>query len=336
MTQFLDISKNYTLSKLSDRVGSYQAEKFLRDNGVPRSPNIGRAFNEKVATITENTQEVDWQRKASILNKMVDDSDVFEEAALSSENNWKVLSEANTFIGKLRVPDTITLPKTSDVLGNGEPVQSDIYDKVMNDLSQYPHRISPEIFNSYSVRNTTQLADPVVTGTAFNNIFPIPWGDITIYSQLSRESKDIPVYPEELQDSRSANYSTMPDMLYQYEPWYLYQGSGPRECTINFGTMHRDMWSGDHSDGKANELIRFFESMCYPEYDGSTVNTDIATLYIKGSIYVSGIVTKVDPKWSGPLLQDGWYACVDLSVSITEISNNALNREYVKSLPIIG
>ena len=73
MTQFLTINKNYKLSELSDRVGSREAEIFLKDNGVSRSPNIGKSFGEKVSDIINNTDTVTWQRKASILNKLVDD-----------------------------------------------------------------------------------------------------------------------------------------------------------------------------------------------------------------------------------------------------------------------
>ena len=56
----------------------------------------------------------------------------------------------------------------------------------------------------------------IVSGitNAFGNV-PIPWGKITLYDSISRESIDFPVYPEAISASRSASYGTMQDMLYQ-------------------------------------------------------------------------------------------------------------------------
>lgn len=333
--QFLSISNDYTLEELSDRVGDRNVEYFLSDNDLQRSPRIGKQLDDKMNEIYRTAEEVPWQRKSTILNKFVDDGDVFEECALMDENSWKVMSSLGTMPNMLRVPETITLPNAADVLGNSQPIGTSIYNQAMKQLSNPPHIVTPEIFNNYSVTRGASVTGNGNQVNAFNNIFPIPWGDVTIYSELASTSLDIPVYPEELQDSVSANYTQMPELIYQYEPWQLYQSSGPRIAPLTF-VFHRDMWSGDASDGKANELIRFFEAMCYPEYSGSIVNSDIATLYIKGQTFVRGIITEVSKKWSGPLLRDGFYAVCELSVSITEVSENPLSASFVRSKPLIG
>lgn len=333
--QFLSISNDYTLEELSDRVGDRNVEHFLSDNDLQRSPRIGKQLDDKMNEIYRTAEEVPWQRKSTILNKFVDDGDVFEECALMDENSWKVMSSLGTMPNMLRVPETITLPNAADVLGNSQPIGTSIYNQAMKQLSNPPHIVTPEIFNNYSVTRGASVTGNGNQVNAFNNIFPIPWGDVTIYSELASTSLDIPVYPEELQDSVSANYTQMPELIYQYEPWQLYQSSGPRIAPLTF-VFHRDMWSGDASDGKANELIRFFEAMCYPEYSGSIVNSDIATLYIKGQTFVRGIITEVSKKWSGPLLRDGFYAVCELSVSITEVSENPLSASFVRSKPLIG
>ena len=100
--------------------------------------------------------------------------------------------------------------------------------------------------------------------------------------------------------------------------------------------MHRDMWSGDHSDGKANELIRFCEACCYPRFNGAAVNSGTVTLYIKGQPLISGIIEDVTVHWDGPILQDGWYGHFTLEITITEIASRALNYDVVKSMPLIG
>ena len=127
----------------------------------------------------------------------------------------------------------------------------------------------------------------------------------------------------------------MPDLLYQYEPWQLYNSSGPRTNTYLFH-FHRDMWTGDHRDGKANELIRYCEANCYPEFNGSAVNVPTVTLYIAGSPLIHGVMTQVDTTWDGPIGLDGYYLNCELSITITEVSETALNYNVIKGKSLIG
>lgn len=332
--QFLTISDSTTLAELSDRVGDRNVERMLAINGLTRTPRIGRQFRNNVNNIIQTNQSANWQRKSTVLNQFSSDSDIFETAALLDDNSWKVLSALETFPGMLKVPETVVLPSAVDILGNGQGVGSVIYNQVMQSLSTPPHTVDPSIFNEYSIRKGSQIVDYVDRNTDAMQWFNLPWGDITLYSSVANDSIDFPVYPEEYEDGVKANYTTMPDLLYQYEPWYLYQSSGPRTNSFTFHA-HRDMWTGDHRDGKANELIRFCEAACYPEYNGSAVNSDTVTLYIKGSPLISGIMTDVSVKWMGPIGLDGWYLEFELTINITEISTTALNNTSVRQKPLI-
>lgn len=333
--QYISINKDTTLIDLADRVGDRNVETFLAINGLTRSPNVGEQFSAMVENILSTGSIVDWQRKSTILNKFSSDSDIFEEAALLDNNSWKVLDALETFPNRLKVPETITLPSAIDILGNGQGVDSRVYQNAMNSLANEPHTIDPGIFNQYSTIQNTQITGSVSQTSTNTALFNLPWGDITLYSALAGESVDIPVYPEELEDSIKANYTTMPDLLYQYEPWYVYQSSGPRSNSYTFH-MHRDMWTGDHRDGKANELIRFCQAACYPEYSGSAVYSDTVTLYFKGSVLITGILTGVNVKWSGPIGLDGWYLEFELVLDITEIAEQALSNSVVRAKPLIG
>lgn len=333
--QYISINKDTTLVDLADRVGDRNVETFLAINGLTRSPNVGEQFSMMVENILSTGSTVDWQRKSTILNKFSGDSDIFEEAALLDSNSWKVLDALETFPNRLKVPETITLPSASDILGNGQGVDSRVYENAMNSLANEPHTIDPGIFNQYSTIQNTQITGSVSQTSTNTTLFNLPWGDITLYSSLAGESIDIPVYPEELEDSVKANYTTMPDLLYQYEPWYVYQSSGPRSNSYTFH-MHRDMWTGDHRDGKANELIRFCQAACYPEYSGSAVYSDTVTLYVKGSALITGILTAVNVKWSGPIGLDGYYLDFELVLDITEVSEQALSNSVVRAKSLIG
>lgn len=334
--QFLNISSSTKLSELSNIVGDRNLEYVLNANQLTRTPNIGKQFSDKCKNVSgSDVPEVDWTRKSALLNGFASSSDVFEKAAISDESEWKIISALGTFANMLKIPDSVSLPNTVDILGNDEHIDKQIYNKAMYQL-ETQHVIDPAIFNTYSSIKPSKIVDTVDTGnTDVFQYFNIPWGEVTLYSSLDGDSVDFPVYPEELSDSRKANYTTMPDLLYQYEPWQLFQVSGPRSNTYVF-SFHRDMWTGDHRDGKANALIRFCEACCYPEYNGSAVNTSTVTLLIAGQPHIVGIITDVSTKWDGPIGLDGWYLHCELSITITEVSTSALSYSSVKNKPLIG
>lgn len=333
--QYLIINENARLSDIANIVGDRNVEAILAANNLNRVPNIGQVLNQTYQSILSNASEVDPQRKSTLLNSFSSDSDIFEYAALLDEAGWKILSTIDAFQNTLKIPETIVLPDMTEVLGNGIHISTEIYKSVMNMLSSPPYSIDPGVFNEYStIRNVRPTGEDKSYGPT-TNWFPLPWGKITLYSSLSNQSIDFPVYPEEMQDGRVANYTTMPDMLYQYEPWYLYESSGPRSNTYTFN-MHRDMFTGDHRDGRANELIRFCEANCFPNYSGAAVVTPTVTLYIMGQPLISGILTECRTKWDGPIGLDGWYLHFTLELTITEISKEALSYSTVRQKPLIG
>ena len=227
---FLMLQDNMTLRDLSSYVGSSNVNRVLNVNGLERTRDVYGQFKEKCQNIINTSSNVDWKRKSEILNLFSTDSDVFEYAAIQDEDGWKVLSNTMAFKDALNIPENVEIVRYDDVIGNGTAVASDVYKKVMNSL-ETTGSIDTTIFNDFStIKHTTSAANGV-SGNGINGLFQafkIPWGDITFYSSLSDASVDIPAYPESIKDPRTTSYTTMPDMLYQYEPWYLYNSSGPR------------------------------------------------------------------------------------------------------------
>lgn len=344
--KYLSVTESTTLSNLANRIGNRNVETVLAANDLKRTPNIGKQFinkcNSIISPITDSGKRdnayvslvPDYTKKSSILNTMVENADVFEEASLLDDNGWKVLSTLNTFPNRIKIPDTITIPDSDDILGNGIHIADAIYKQAMWYLSNNQN-IDPAIFNQYSNSGnirTLEYTRPSLLDTSW---FKLPWGQVSLYSSLANSSIDFPVYPEELSDSRKANYNTMPNMLYQYEPWYTYESSGPRTNVYKFH-MHRHLWTGDHTDGKANELIRFCEANCFPNYAGSAVTSPTVTLYIAGRPLINGNLDEVHVDWSGPIADDGWYLEFTLELTITEVSQQPLNYTTVRNLPLIG
>ena len=342
--QFLQIPENMTLAQLSERVGARNVDAVLQYNSVQRTHAVGEAYNHMVDVITSQYTEVNsdevlntvsYQRRANVLNTFTEDSDVFEAAALQDDDGWILMSTIGTIPGYLRIPPTITLPDSTDILGGTDiPVDKVTYRKAMNYLHNDTN-IDPVIFNTYSDRQSGAEYSSNNQTVPVYQWFKIPWGEITLYSSLADSSVDFPVYPEEYADERQANYDTMPDMLYQYEPWQVYKSSGPRSNQYTF-KMHRDMWSGDHRDGKCMELIRFCEANCYPVFSGAVVQTATVTLYIAGKPLISGILTSAKTRYSGPIGLDNVPLYVELILSITEVSKEPLNYNTVARKGVIG
>ena len=336
--QFLSIDKNTTLSDLSQAVGTRNVDTVLSTNSLTRSPNIGKQFEAKCDQIVAlATNPVTSKRKMTLLNTLTSDGEAYEKACLMSEDEWQVFSSLNTFNGALKIPETIQMAPSASLIGSNQSVSKVIYERTMRDL-QTTGEIDPVIFSDYSARAHGKVQDGLgATGSVTNlfEAFNLPWGDIQLYSSLADETVDFPVYPEEIEYSRVANYTQMNETLFQYEPWYMYESSGPREQTFTFH-FHRDMWSGDHRDGKANDLIRFCEANCFPEYDGAAVNTATVTLYIKGTAHITGIITNVTPTWKGPIGLDGWYLECELSITIAEVASSPLSYSTVRKMNVIG
>lgn len=335
--QFLSLQDNTKLKDLTNIVGQKNLESVLHLNGLTRTPNIGKQFKDACDEIIGATTAVDVGRKIALLSGLTNDTDIFESAALMDDDGWKLLSSKNTLPGKLRIPSTMSLPDSVNVLGDGNPVPKSIFEKVSNDIRN-SGAVDPSVFNTYSVANSpVSVSAKSMSGGGANPMqwFLAPFGDITLHSSLDDSRIDFPVYPEELTDSVKANYTQMPDMLYQYEPWQIYSSSGPRTMPFNFH-FHRDMWTGDHRDGKANELIRACEANCYADYKGSAVYTSIVTMYIFGKAVIRGIMTDVNVDWSGPIGLDGWWLECKLSFNITEVSQTPLNFNTVKAKGLIG
>ena len=332
--QFLEVTKDLTMSALRKIVGSKNIDNVLKCNQLPTVHNIGQAIYDNYEIVVHESDPINKQRKITILNSVSSEADVFEAVALLDEDGWKYISYTNAIPDTIIMPDTVVLPNgVKTIGGTNVGISKSIYAKAMGYLIA-DLVIDPIIFNTYdSPVGLTSTTEQAYTGSL--SWFNIPWGQITLASSISNDSIDIPVYPEEYSDGYQANYETMPDMLYQYEPWYLYKSSGPRDVSLTF-KMHRDMWTGDHRDGKCNELIRYCQAQCFPNYQGAAVNTSLVTLYIAGKPYIRGILKEEKHTYSGPLGLDNFPLYVEMTLTFTEISAEPLNYNSVRRKGLIG
>lgn len=335
--KYVPVTKDTTLSELTNIVGERNIDYILQVNGLKRSVKVGQQLLDRTSKLSSSDMVTGMQTKLNVLNSLVSNSDVYEKAALGEDRDWYSLSKYGTFYNYIKIPDDVPIPLSSGILGNGEPISNDLYkqcaDSILGKRIDVPkNTVDPTIFNEYN--SAFPLSYGLSTSSSkYRNVnpfewFQLPWGKITLYSYVSEQSKDFPVYPEEYSDGYSANYDQMPNMLYQYEPWQIYKDSGPRQNTFTF-MMHRDMWTGDHRDGLANELVRFCEANCFPDYAGSSVIAPKVTLYLNGDNLITGVMTSCKADWSGPLGLDEFYLELKLTLEITEVAPEPLNYQTV-------
>jgi hypothetical protein len=75
--QYLEISKDMTLTDLSSIVGERNVDTVLNANGLTRSVNVGKQFYDRLKNdIHSSAVAVDDTQKLNILNQFVQDSDL--------------------------------------------------------------------------------------------------------------------------------------------------------------------------------------------------------------------------------------------------------------------
>jgi len=365
--QFLTIDKKDTLVDISRIVGQNNISALLAENSLNRVPNIGQAWYDKCEELIASTlTDVTASRKATLLNSLTSSQELFEKACLMDEDEWKVFSAFQSFTDAIRIPEATVLPYSNRIIGftsadsyslsnvrstrtgsstnrsagtavdlTLETVSPVTYKAVMNNLKEFG-TIDPSVFEKVNSAPGVKLDKQGGTEVKTSQFaFNIPWGKVQMYSSLLQEVVDFPAYPEQIETGRTANYTSMPDIIYQYEPWIVYQSSGPRQQTLSFH-LHRDMWTGNHLDGNANRLIRFCESNTFPDYQGSAVLAPFIRFYIDGSLFISGVLTGTNVSWTGPLGQDNWYLEFTLTLNIQEVSETALNIKSVRNFGLKG
>ena len=76
--QYILVNKNDTLTSVSNIVGASNVDTLLAENGLTRSPKIGKQWMEKCETLlASNPAEVSSTRKMTLLNGLTNSEEVF-------------------------------------------------------------------------------------------------------------------------------------------------------------------------------------------------------------------------------------------------------------------
>lgn len=221
------------------------------------------------------------------------------------------------------IPGYMIIP--SDMVDSVEPIPNYLQYQILQknsiaDIQEVIRKNNPDIDIPYT--------DNAGLGSE-DNWYWKPTGEVTIQIE-GEEVMEIPCYPEEVSDNVTATWSQEMTTYQHYEPQNTYKQSGPRILTCLF-KIHRAMWTGNQDSGDSEALVAYIQSACYPDYDTQAAEPPRVTLIIGKSVRIVGILTSMDTKYYGPIGVDGKYDCVDVSISITEESDNVLSTKAVRS-----
>ena len=140
----------------------------------------------------------------------------------------------------------------------------------------------------------------------------------------------LPTCPETISDSMPSTFGET-SALGRSAPVYTYSKSGPRQVQIEL-KMHRDMMDDvnigvSNAELKTGEdyidaLVRALQAIVVPKYNLSNkaVEPPIVALRLSNQVFIKGIVNgNIGLTYSLPLLSNGKYAQISLSLQITEV-----------------
>jgi hypothetical protein len=301
-----------------------KAEAILRANNLPNptcpySTVANQLYNNDYQAMTRLSVSLEYSETKQVkgVQAQLNDRDMANVVAEFTPAEFTRYSVLGSVPGCLIVP--------AEFVDDVKPVSGHTQQAVLRDfrLSEVRKDLRADM---------TELEFPRIDsdfGETQDNWYWKPTGDVTI--QVEGEAPlEIPCFPESVNDSTSATWSQEMTTYQHYEPQNTYNKSGPRVVSCTF-KIHRAMWDGNQDSGKSEELVAYMQSACYPDYDTQASEPPRVTLIIGKSVRIVGILTTMETTYSGPIGPDNKYDCVDISISITEESDNVLSTEAVRS-----
>lgn len=128
----------------------------------------------------------------------------------------------------------------------------------------------------------------------------------------------IPCYPDSLQESQSANWSSSA-IIGRSSQLYSYVSTDNRHVDLSF-KVHRELAAdlGLDVNSSLEQLERTCRKSVYPSYSGSVgVASPITTIKI-GDFRARGFVSSVSFTWEKPII-DGKYQVATINLSIVDL-----------------
>jgi hypothetical protein len=140
----------------------------------------------------------------------------------------------------------------------------------------------------------------------------------------------LPTWPDTVSDSMQSNFAST-NALGRTAPVYTFSNSGPRTVQISI-PLHRDIMDdvnigisnvflGEGEDYVDN-LLKALQSIALPRYNlqNKAVEPPLVAIRLSNEIFIKGVVSgAIGLTYSKPILSNGKYARVDLSITVSEV-----------------
>lgn len=141
----------------------------------------------------------------------------------------------------------------------------------------------------------------------------------------------VPAFADSVTDSLQANFASSTP-LSRSAPIYSYESSGPRSIQVQF-QLHRNLMNeinygvsnapvDNLNDDYVDFMIKAVQAAALPSYDAASkaVAPPIVAVRLGSDIFIKGVVTGgVGVTYSYPILENGKYANVQISLTISEM-----------------
>ncbi len=198
---------------------------------------------------------------------------------------------------------------------------SPLYNGTDLNISKFTNQLNTAIGNSVTNNIGKKLINSKeIKFDAYSNTkMIIQVGENTIY---------LPVVPDSISDSVSANYSSEP-VLGSSEPYTIYNNTSPRALQFQV-TLHRDM-STSKDDDILEKIAGIIQSGVYPSYTKSEVASLKTQVKVLNQVYISGIMVDASVEFSGPIRTNvsgaslpnwmtGKYTVLTVSFKVQEVN----------------
>ena len=140
----------------------------------------------------------------------------------------------------------------------------------------------------------------------------------------------LPTWPDTVNDSMTSNFAST-NALGRTAPVYTFSNAGPRTVQIAI-PLHRDImddvnigisnvYLGEGED-YVDSLLKALQAIAVPKYNlqNKAVEPPLVAVRLSNEIFIKGVVTSgIGLTYSKPILSNGKYARVDLSITISEV-----------------
>ena len=140
----------------------------------------------------------------------------------------------------------------------------------------------------------------------------------------------LPTWPDEISDTMQSNFQQT-TALGRTAPVYTFNNSGPRTVQISI-PLHRDIMDEINvgiSNSKLGEgedyvdnLLKALQAIALPKYNvqNRAIEPPLVALRLSNEIFIKGVVSSaIGLTFSKPILSNGKYAKIDLSLQISEV-----------------